>query len=208
MYEIAYSGMGSSGTSYLNALRNFDNVQGFISEQVWNNTTNFAGWQVTLPAGHTAGTPTKSVAPLNWAMGEYINLLTSIHLNQIAGRADVVCDRYDACALAIPSGQAQVTYNANATTAPGQAVYVTGNTALLGNWDTGLAVPVNTESNLYPIWRNRINLPAATAIQYKYFRKNTDGSVTWENLPGGGNRSMTTPANGGTFTRNDPVVWP
>jgi glucoamylase len=51
-----------------------------------------------------------------------------------------------------------------------------------------------------------VRLPASTTVQYKYFRKNDDGSVTWENLPGGGNRSVTTPASGAS-TRTDTVAW-
>lgn len=209
MYEIARTGVGSNGSSYLTALRNFATPQGFIPEQVWNNTVTLTGdWQTTLPPGYTAGTPTKSIAPLNWAMGEYINLFASIRANRAVDIPAVVCARYDACTLAIPSGQARVTFRANATTSFGQSVYVTGNIAALGGWDPGLAVPVNTETDLYPIWRNAVNLPAATAIQYKYIRKNTDDSITWENLPSGGNRSMTTPASGGNVTRNDTIVWP
>ena len=43
-----------------------------------------------------------------------------------------------------------------------------------------------------------VTLPASTAIQYKYIRK--DGSsVTWESDP---NNSITTPSSG-TFTQND-----
>jgi len=208
MYEIARTGVGSNGSSYLTALRNSATPQGFIPEQIWNNTVTLpSNCETKLPVGYRAGAPTKSVAPLNWAMGEYINLFASIRANRAVDIPDVVCDRYDACTLAIPSGQARVTFNANATTSFGQSVYVTGNITAFGGWDPGLAVPVNTEADIYPVWRNAVNLPAATTIQYKYIRKNTDGSITWENLPGGGNRSMTTPPSGGSVIRNDVIVW-
>ena len=61
---------------------------------------------------------------------------------------------------------------------------------------------------IYPIWRNTVNLPASKTIQYKYIRKNADGSVTWESLPGGGNRSFTTPSGGGRIARDDAIAWP
>jgi hypothetical protein len=32
----------------------------------------------------------------------------------------------------------------------------------------------------YPFWKNAVNLAAGSSLQYKYYRKNADGSVTWE----------------------------
>ena len=71
--------------------------------------------------------------------------------------------------------------------------------------DNGLGIPVDPRA--YPVWANAINLPAATAVQYKYYRRNADGSVTWENIPGGGKRSVVTAGAGGTTTVNDTVSW-
>ena len=86
----------------------------------------------------------------------------------------------------------------------GQQVYVTGNHAALGNWNPDLAVPLDPAT--YPVWTNRVNLPASTTVQYKYLRKNDDGTIPWENLAGGGNRSFTTPA-AGAGNRSDTVAW-
>jgi glucoamylase len=204
MFEIAKAGnIGSVGSSYLTALRAFSTPQGMVPEQVWNNTASITGWQTTTPAGYTPGTPTKSIAPLSWAMGEYINLMASIAANKIVDVPASVCSRYSNCVVPPASGQAQATLNVTASTVPGQYVYVTGNTAALGNWDPGLAVPVDPRS--YPVWTNTLNLPASTTVEYKYLRKNADGSFTWENLAG--NRSLAMPASGGGITRNDTVSW-
>jgi glucoamylase len=205
-YEIARAGnVGSAGASYLTALRAFSTPEGFVPEQVWNNTASVNGWQTTTPAGYTPGTATKSMAPLSWAMGEYINLTAAIASNRIVDTPAVVCGRYDNCLVPLAGGQSRVNFKATANTVVGQYVYVTGNIAALGNWDTGLAVPVDPRA--YPVWANTVNLPAATAVQYKYFRRNADGSVTWENIAGGGNRNLTTPASGGTLVVNDTVGW-
>ncbi|WP_437321653.1 glycoside hydrolase family 15 protein [Sorangium sp. So ce385] len=205
MYEIALSGLGTQGSTYLAAVKAFSTPQGFIPEQVWSETTNVTGWIVEKPANATAGTPTRSMSPLNWAMGEYISLLASIRAGKVVDVPSVVCSRYNACVVPPASGQASVVFNVTASTVDGQHVYVTGNTAALGNWNTALAIPVDPRS--YPVWTNRVNLPAGSALQYKYLRTNVDGSVTWENLPGGGNRTLNTPASGGTLTRNDTVTW-
>ncbi|TPW13082.1 MAG: glucoamylase [Acidimicrobiaceae bacterium] len=205
MYEIAKSGLGSSGTVYKTAVKAFSSPQGFVSEQVWNNSVTIGGdWVTTLPAGYTAGTPTKSMSPLNWAMGEYISLLASISAGKIVDILPEVCDRYSTCVVTPPAGQSAASVNATASTTYGQQMYVTGNTTALGNWNTDLAVPLDPAT--YPVWKNTINLPASTVVQYKYFRKNDDGTVTWETIAGGGNRSRTTAASG-TVAWNDTIVW-
>jgi glucoamylase len=207
MYEIAKAGnVGSTGTSYLNTLRTFSTAEGFIPEQIWNNsTTLYGGWTVNTPAPYVPGTPSKSIAPLSWAMGEYINLMASIAQNKIADLPAHTCSRYNNCLAPLAAGQARVRFNASATTVFGENVYVVGSTAELGNWDTGLAVPVDPRA--YPVWSNNLNMAGGAAVQYKYIRKNANGTVTWENLPGGGNRTFTMPAAGASTTRTDTVVW-
>ncbi|WP_437493822.1 glycoside hydrolase family 15 protein [Sorangium sp. So ce1014] len=205
MFKIAGTGVGSDGTPFLTAVKAFSTPQGFIPEQVWSETTNVTGWIVEKPGSATAGTPTRSMSPLNWAMGEYISLLASIRAGKVVDIPSVVCSRYNACVVSPASGQAGVVFNATATTVVGQHVYVTGNTAALGSWNTDLGIPVDPRS--YPVWTNGANLPASSALQYKYYRKNANGTVTWENRPGGSNRTMSTPASGGTLTLNDTVSW-
>jgi glucoamylase len=209
MYEIAKSGLGSSGSSFLSAVKAFSTPEGFVSEQVWNNTASVTpgidgGWQATTPAPYVAGSPTKSIAPLSWAMGEYINLLASINAQHVIDIPQPVCSRYNNCAIAPSAGQVQAAVNVTANTAPGQWMYVTGSVSELGSWNTDLGTPVDPAS--YPAWTNKVNLPASSGIAYKYYRKNSDGSVTWENLPNNGNRALNTPASG-TVTLSDTVSW-
>ncbi|WP_431921185.1 carbohydrate-binding module family 20 domain-containing protein [Nonomuraea jabiensis] len=94
---------------------------------------------------------------------------------------------------------AQITtyFNANVTTWYGQNVYVVGNIPALGGWNTDQAIPLSSAD--YPIWRATLNLPPNTAIEYKYIKKDPNGTVTWES---GGNRTFTTP-NNGNHTSND-----
>ncbi|MFF5757686.1 CBM20 domain-containing protein [Streptomyces longwoodensis] len=91
------------------------------------------------------------------------------------------------------------TFRATATTGWGQNLYVTGDLPDLGSWDPARAVPLTTGSGTYPLWTGAHQLPPNTAVQYKYFKKNPDGSVTWEN---GDNRTVVTPPTG-TLTVND-----
>ncbi|MEW1844889.1 carbohydrate-binding module family 20 domain-containing protein, partial [Nonomuraea angiospora] len=95
------------------------------------------------------------------------------------------------------SSQIATSFNATVSTSYGQNVYVVGNVAALGGWSPAAAVPLSSAD--YPIWRATVNLPPGTSVEYKYLKKNPDGSVTWES---GGNRTFTTPSTG-THTRND-----
>ncbi|MEU7934720.1 carbohydrate-binding module family 20 domain-containing protein [Micromonospora echinofusca] len=95
------------------------------------------------------------------------------------------------------AGPVATAFHATATTSFGQNVYVVGNLPALGGWNPANAVALSPAD--YPVWRATVSLPPNTAVEYKYLKKNPDGSVTWES---GGNRSFTTPA-GGTSTRTD-----
>jgi len=163
---------------------------------------------VTTPAGDSSGTITGSMEPLNWAQGEYITLLADIAAGSVIDIPPAVCSRYYACILTPESGQVEVNINVNASTQYGQYMYVTGDTGTLGNWNTNLGIPI--DSATYPVWKNAVNLAAGSSFQYKYYRKNSDGSVTWECYPGNGNcsanRSLTLPSSG-PVNLNDMVSW-
>lgn len=89
------------------------------------------------------------------------------------------------------------TFNVTATTAWGQNVYVVGSIPALGSWDPARAVALSSAA--YPTWSGTIALPPSTTYQYKYVKKNADGTITWESDP---NRSASTPSSG-TSTRTD-----
>jgi alpha-amylase len=78
-----------------------------------------------------------------------------------------------------------------ATTSVGQNIYVVGNNATLGNWDPNSALLLSSAS--YPIWKLDVSLAAGTSFEYKYLRKESNGTVTWES---GSNRTATVPSSG------------
>ncbi|GFF35707.1 glucoamylase [Aspergillus udagawae] len=99
-----------------------------------------------------------------------------------------------------------VTFDEIATTTYGENVYIVGSISQLGNWDTSSAVPLSaskyTSSN--HLWYATINLPAGTTFQYKYIRKESDGSIVWESDP---NRSYTVPSGCGVSTATENDTW-
>ncbi|KAK4629324.1 Glucoamylase I [Fulvia fulva] len=96
-----------------------------------------------------------------------------------------------------------VLFNEIATTTFGENVFIVGSISQLGSWDTSKAVALSadkyTSSN--NLWYVSVSLPAGTSFQYKYVRKENDGSTRYEGDP---NRSYTVPRNcDGSATVND-----
>jgi alpha-amylase len=86
---------------------------------------------------------------------------------------------------------AGASFAVNATTVFGQNIYVVGDNSTLGNWNTGSALLLSSAA--YPVWKLDVTMPAGTAFQYKYIRKDGSGNVTWES---GANRTATVPSSG------------
>ncbi|KAF9883667.1 hypothetical protein FE257_003101 [Aspergillus nanangensis] len=99
-----------------------------------------------------------------------------------------------------------VTFNLIATTVYGENVFLAGSISQLGSWDTSKAVALSadkyTSSN--HLWYATVSLPAGTTFQYKYIRKESDGSVVWESDP---NRSYTVAAACGVVTGTEGDTW-
>jgi alpha-amylase len=81
---------------------------------------------------------------------------------------------------------ARVGINVTATTWFGQNVFVAGSAAALGAWDVSRAVPLSSAD--YPVWKTTVDLPIGQQFEYKFLKKNPDGTVIWES---GGNRHYT-----------------
>jgi alpha-amylase len=86
-----------------------------------------------------------------------------------------------------PPSTVSVSFNATVTTWFGQNVYVVGSIPALGSWNTGASIALSAAT--YPVWRVTASLPANTYVEYKYIKKDPDGTIEWES---GGNRSYTT----------------
>jgi hypothetical protein len=77
----------------------------------------------------------------------------------------------------------------NATTNWGQDIYIVGNCAELGNWNTDEAVGPATCPN-YPDWELSVYLPIGKEIEFKAIKKDKSGNVIWQS---GNNRKYTVP---------------
>jgi alpha-amylase len=93
------------------------------------------------------------------------------------------------------------TFHVYATTTVGTNVYVVGNVAALGSWNTNNAIPLSASG--YPIWSASVALPTNTAVEYKYIKKDGSGNVTWESNP---NRTFNTGTAAQTLTNSWSVA--
>ena len=98
-----------------------------------------------------------------------------------------------------------VTFDETVTTTYGEEVYLAGSIPQLGSWDTTNAVGLsaNKYTSVNPLWFAQVTLPAGTSFQYKYFKTETDGSITWESDP---NRTYTVPETCAT-TATESDTW-
>ncbi|KAL4932904.1 starch binding domain protein [Aspergillus undulatus] len=85
-----------------------------------------------------------------------------------------------------------VTFQVTAATTWGESVYIAGSTAQLGSWSPSSAIALSaseyTPAN--PVWTVTLDIPVGSTFEYKYIKKEDDGSVVWE---GGSNKMYTVP---------------
>ncbi len=176
IYTIA---AGGSGDAALTAMMASANSTGMIPEQIWDNAA---------PAGYTPGTPTKSMGPLNWSMGEFITLLVSESTHTIADVPSVVYNHY--VGNPPPPPPPAVTSSPSVPVA-GQPVTITyagslaaSATSITMHWGTNgwsgvTDVVMAKQSN--GTWQATITLPqSATRLNMAFFNQN----AAWDNNNG------------------------
>lgn len=165
-------------------------------------------FHTSLPAGSYCDVISGDFAPATGACAG-----TAITVDA-SGNATITVAAYSAAAIhvgAVITGgttppptptTVTVTFNEAADTVFGQNIYVVGSVAQLASWDPANAAPLTwlNGSGTRGNWRATLTLPAATAIEYKYIKKDGSGAVVWET---GANRALTTGTGGTAQTLND-----
>ncbi|KAJ1301930.1 hypothetical protein OPQ81_000769 [Rhizoctonia solani] len=137
----------------------------------------------------------KSAVDLTWS---YASAITAFD-----ARSFQLPGSWGAKGLKAPSGTCQsqpipkvpVTFN---LVSESSNAYVVGQLAELGVWDPAKAVQLQGSS---PKWSVTVELPISSTFEFKFIRKNGDGSVSWESDP---NLRYSTPANGTLRTTTKP----
>ncbi|KAG9094373.1 hypothetical protein FRC07_011315, partial [Ceratobasidium sp. 392] len=129
----------------------------------------------------------KSAVDLTWS---YASALTAFDARSLR-----VPESWGAAGLKAPTGTCKsqpiprvpVTFN---LVSDSENAYVVGSIGDLGIWDTNRAVQLTGKR---PNWSATAQLPVSTDMEFKFIRKATDGTITWESDP---NLKYTTPASG------------
>lgn len=178
IYTVA---SGSSADQFLTDMTSAENSSGMIPEQVWDNSA---------PSGYTPGAPTKSMDPLNWAMGEFITLLLSASSNSIADVPAITYSRYVTNAYQPHQGDA-VDYDPNQLS-QGKALTIfyngflsSGSHVYLHWGENGWQNVVTSDKPMIKradgFWQTTISVPIdATQINFVF----NDGNGNWDNNGG------------------------
>lgn len=86
-----------------------------------------------------------------------------------------------------------VTFDEIATTTYGENVFLAGSVPQLGSWNPSNSIALSSANytSANNLWFVTMSLPVGTSFEYKFIRKESDGSVQWESDP---NRSYTVPS--------------
>ncbi len=173
IYNVA---AGNSADSALTAMLASTNSSGMIPEQIWDNAA---------PSGYTPGTPTNSMDPLNWAMGEFITLLFSASTGTVVDQPSIVASRYIVHAFTPQSGHT-IDYDTNQAQA-GKALTIYYSGSLAGQSHIDLHWGYNSWNGVQDLqmvkradgfWQATISVPS-TATQINMAFNNDNG--TWDN---------------------------
>lgn len=99
-----------------------------------------------------------------------------------------------------------VTFNEVVTTTYGENIFLTGSISQLSSWSTSSAIALSASSytTSNPLWTVIVDLPAGTSFEYKFIKKESDGSIVWENDP---NRSYSVPTGCSGITATASASW-
>ena len=179
IYNVAN---GESADAALTAMTAAENSSGMIPEQVWDTSA---------PTGYTPGTPTKSMNPLNWAMGEFITLLFSASSNSIADVSSLPLNRYVTNAFQPRSGNAADYDSSQLVQGKALTIYYRGSLASNSHvylhwgengWQNVVAVDKSMVKRADGFWQTTISVPTdATQINFAF----NNGAGGWDNNGGG-----------------------
>ncbi|GFF35710.1 acid alpha-amylase [Aspergillus udagawae] len=199
------SNKGSSGSPYTLSLSGTGYSAGASLVEMYTCTTLTVDSSGKLAVPMTSGLP-RVLVPSSWVSGSglcggSVSTTATTTTTSSATKTTTTTTTATACtsATALP-----ILFEELVTTTYGENIYLTGSISQLGNWGTSSAIALSaskyTSSN--PEWYATVTLPVGTSFQYKFFKKESDGSIVWESDP---NRSYTVPTGcaGTTVTVSD-----
>ncbi|KAL4816036.1 glycoside hydrolase superfamily [Aspergillus spinulosporus] len=127
----------------------------------------------------TSGLP-RVLVPAAWVSGSELCDTTTPTSTATTATATSTTTCASATVTAIP-----VVFQERVQTAYGENVFLAGSISQLGNWDTTNAVALSAAqyTSTDPLWTATVELPVGTSFEFKFLKKQQDGSVVWESDP-------------------------
>lgn len=135
-------------------------------------------------------------------------IVTYVPDNAVAGYNDITVTKGDAVSNSftynvLSGDQNQVIFHVKAETSYGENIYIVGNVPELGSWDPDKCTEALLNPN-YPEWFLPVSVPAGTEIQFKFIKKDANGTVTWES---GDNRVITSSSLSAGTVDTEVYTW-
>lgn len=135
-------------------------------------------------------------------------IVTYVPDNAVAGYNDITVTKGDAVSNSftynvLSGDQNQVIFHVKAETNYGENIYIVGNVPELGSWDPDKCTEALLNPN-YPEWFLPVSVPAGTEIQFKFIKKDANGTVTWES---GDNRVITSSSLSAGTVDTEVYTW-
>ncbi|KAH7136232.1 putative glucoamylase GMY2 [Dactylonectria macrodidyma] len=130
----------------------------------------------------STGSP-KSAVHLTWSYASFVGAIERragiVPPSWGESRANTVppvCEPAPAC-------DATMTFNVRDVSVSGQDVFVVGSITELANWSPEDGIALEESATTAGLWSATIKIPSDTIFEYKYIKKTSDGTVTWESDP-------------------------
>ncbi|PCG89426.1 Glycoside hydrolase, superfamily [Penicillium occitanis (nom. inval.)] len=185
------SNSGSSGGSYTLNLNNHGYSSGAQLVEIYTCSSVQVDSNGNMPVPMASGLP-RVLVPSSWVTGSGLcgtssgtasgtTTLITTTTSKVSSSTSSSC----VAATSLP-----IAFTEKVTTSYGEKVFITGSITQLGNWNTANAVALSASqyTSANPVWTVSLDLPVGTTFQYKFIKKEQDGSVIWESDP---NRSYT-----------------
>ncbi len=103
----------------------------------------------------------------------------------------------------LTADQNQVIFHVNAQTNYGENIYIVGSIPELGSWNPDKSTEA-MHCPKYPEWYLPVSVPAGTAFEFKFIKKDANGNVTWESSS---NRAFTSSSDSTGVVDTKVYTW-
>ncbi|KAF4331727.1 glucoamylase [Fusarium beomiforme] len=149
----------------------------------------------------STGAP-KSAVHLTWSYAAFISAAERRSGIVPPGWGESSANKVPGICEAAPSCDITITFNLkNVDVSSDQKVYIVGSVTELSNWAPKDGIALDASESTKGSWTVKVKIPSNTSFEYKYIKKTSSGSVTWESDPN--NKAVTGSKCGSSSTIDD-----